>query len=63
VTGGVPPVEEAVHETAVPTVPVLGHVMVTVNAGAVMTTDADCVLVAEFASVAVTEIVNVPAAL
>jgi hypothetical protein len=34
VTGGVPPVEDAVHETAVPTVPVDGQLIVTVNAAA-----------------------------
>ena len=60
VTGGVPPVEEAVHDTAVPTVPVDGQVIVTTSAGAEMTTDADFVLVTEFVSVAVTEIVKVP---
>jgi hypothetical protein len=34
VTGGVPPVEDALHEMAVPRVPVDGQVMVTVKATA-----------------------------
>ena len=32
VTGGVPPVDAAVHATAIPTVPVVGHVIDTANA-------------------------------
>jgi hypothetical protein len=50
-----------VHETAVPTVPVVGQLIVTArgDAGPIVTV-ADWVLVAEFASVAVTEMVLLP---
>jgi hypothetical protein len=34
VIGGVPPVAEAVHATAVPTVPVAGQLMLAVSVGA-----------------------------
>lgn len=63
VTGGVPPVDDAVQETAVPTVPVEGQVIVTTSEGAVIVTVADLVEVAEFVSVAVTDMVKVPAVL
>ena len=60
VTGAVPPVDVAVQLTAVPTVPDVGHVIVTTSVGTEITTWADFVFVAELPSVAVTEIVNVP---
>jgi hypothetical protein len=60
VTGAVPPVAEALHETAVPTVPVLGQVIVTVRAPAAIVTVAVAVAVFEFASVTVTLIVLEP---
>ena len=43
VYGAVPPVAETVQSTAVPTVPVLGHVMVTTKVGGEMAIDADIV--------------------
>jgi hypothetical protein len=60
VTGGTPPVDEAVHETAVPTVPVAGQVIVIVSVGAVIVTVADLDAVAVLESVAATDMVNVP---
>jgi hypothetical protein len=54
VTGGVPPVDVAVHVTAVPTVPVAGQVSVTTRAAELMTMVADAVADTAFASVAVT---------
>ena len=60
VTGGVPPLEDAVQLTGVPTVPVAGQVIVTVRAGADIVTVADFEFVMELPSVAVTDIVNVP---
>jgi hypothetical protein len=54
VTGGVPPDELAVQVTAVPTVPVVGQLIVTTRFAALMTIVADAVAVAAFASVAVT---------
>jgi len=61
VYGEVPPVAEAVHETAVPTVPDVGQLIVTANgdAGPIVTV-AEAVAVAALASVAVTEIVLLP---
>jgi len=61
VYGEVPPVAEAVHETAVPTVPDVGQLIVTANgdAGPIVTV-AEAVVVAALASVAVTDIVLLP---
>jgi len=61
VYGEVPPVAEAVHETAVPTVPDVGQLIVTANgdAGPIVTV-AEAVAVAALASVAVTDIVLLP---
>jgi len=49
-----------VQETALPTVPVAGHVIVGVTASGLIVTVADADAVFAFASVAVTEIVTVP---
>lgn len=61
VYGAVPPVADAVHATAVPTVPVAGHEMVAERASGltVVVTVLD-VAVFEFESVTVTTIVSVP---
>ena len=56
----VPPVAEAVHETAVPTVPDAGQLMVAASVSGLIVTDADFDEVAELASVTVTAIVSVP---
>lgn len=48
------------HATAVPTVPVVGHETVAASANGEIATLADAATVFAFASVAVTEIVNVP---
>ena len=58
--GAVPPVAEAVHETAALTVPDAGHVIVATRANGLIVTVADPVPVAAFASVAVTEMVLLP---
>ena len=50
----------AVHDTALLTVPVVGHVMLAWSVTALIATVAEAVLVAAFASVAVTEIVLDP---
>ena len=60
VYGEVPPVAEAVHETAVPTVPVVGQLMVTVRTSGLIVTVAEAVAVAALASVTVTEMVLEP---
>jgi len=60
VYGAVPPVAEAVQATAVPTVPVAGHVAEAVSASGEMTTVAVADAVFALESVAVTEIVKVP---
>ena len=60
VTGAVPPVEVAVQLTAVPTVPVAGHVIVTTSVGTEITTVAEFDAVTALPSVAVTEMVKVP---
>ena len=60
VYGVVPPVADAVHDTAVLTVPLAGQLIVTVSANGLIVTVADTVEVAAFASVAVTEIVFEP---
>ena len=59
--GEVPPERVAVHETAVPTVPDAGQLIVTANgdAGPIVTV-AEAVAVAALASVAVTDIVLLP---
>ncbi len=59
--GEVPPEPVAVHETAVPTVPDVGQLIVTANgdAGPIVTV-AEAVAVAALASVAVTDIVLLP---
>ena len=61
VYGEVPPEPVAVHETAVPTVPDVGQLIVTANgdAGPIVTV-AEAVAVAALASVAVTDIVLLP---
>jgi len=61
VYGEVPPEPVAVHETAVPTVPDVGQLIVTANgdAGPIVTV-AEAVVVAALASVAVTDIVLLP---
>ena len=60
VYGEVPPVAEAVHETAVPTVPVVGQLMVTVRTSGLIVTVAEAVAVAALASVTVTEMILEP---
>jgi hypothetical protein len=45
VTGAIPPVEEALHETTVPTVPVLGQLIVTISVGTVIVTVVEAVFV------------------
>ena len=60
VYGAVPPDAEAVHETALFTVPVAGHEIVAESATALIETVAEAVFVAAFPSVAVTEIVLLP---
>jgi hypothetical protein len=61
VYGEVPPLADAVHETAVPTTPDAGQLIVTArgDAGFIVTV-ADFESVAALASVAVTEIVLLP---
>ena len=56
VTGGVPPVDAAVHTTAMPTVPVAWQLIVTARllAAELMMMVADAVAVFAFASVTVT---------
>jgi len=49
-----------VHETAVPTVPVVGQLMVTVRTSGLIVTVAEAVAVAALASVTVTEMVLEP---
>jgi len=58
--GVVPPVALAVQLTAVPTVPLVGQLIVAVNASGLIVTVAEAVAVAALASVAVTEIVLLP---
>jgi hypothetical protein len=58
--GDVPPDAAAVHVTAVPTVPVVGQLMVGASARGAMVTVADAVAVAALASVIVTDTVLVP---
>jgi len=62
VTGGVPPVDVAVHRTAIPTVPVVGQLIVTVRpvTTGLMKMVADAVAVLAFASVTATLTVCVP---
>ena len=60
VYGVVPPVADAVHETAVLTVALAGQVMVATSASGLMAIVADAVAVFAFASVAVTLTVKVP---
>ena len=60
VYGDVPPVADAVHETAVLTVPLVGQLRATTNCSGLIETVAELVAVAAFASVAVTEIVLLP---
>jgi hypothetical protein len=62
VTGRVPPVADAVQLTAVPTVPVVGQVIVTVMAVELTVMVAEFVAVFALASVTVTETVSVPEA-
>lgn len=57
VYGDVPPVADAVQDTAVPTVPVAGQLMVVVKVRAAIVTAADAVALTLFASVPVTDIV------
>jgi len=56
----VPPVAVALHDTAVPTVPVVGQLMVADTASGAMVMVVEAVAVFALASVAVTEIVKVP---
>jgi hypothetical protein len=60
VTAPVPPLVVAVQATAVPTVPVVGQVTVTVKAFGLMVTVAEAVAVTAFASVTVTLTVWAP---
>ena len=60
VKGAVPPVADAVHVTALLTVPEAGQLTVTPGPVGLIDTVADAVFVAAFASVAVTEIVLLP---
>jgi hypothetical protein len=62
VTVPVPPDDVAVQLTGLPTVPVVGQVIVTVSATALIVMVADAVAVFAFASVIVTLTVNVPPA-
>jgi hypothetical protein len=54
VTGAVPPLEVAVQGTGLPTVPVVGQLIVTVRAPGLIVTVADAVAVCVLASVTVT---------
>ena len=60
VYGAVPPVADAVHVTALLTVPEVGHVIEATTASGLIATVAETVDVAALASVAVTEIVLLP---
>jgi precorrin-4 methylase len=60
VYGVVPPVADAVHVTAVLTVPEAGQVIVATRASGLIVIVADTVEVAALASVAVTEMVLLP---
>jgi hypothetical protein len=60
VYGVVPPAPVAVNATAVPTVPVAGPAIVTVNGSAAIVTVADAVAVTRFPSVIVTDTVLDP---
>ena len=58
--GEEPPEAVAVQETAVPTTPEAGQLIVATRASGLIVTVADAVAVAAFASVAVTDIVLLP---
>ena len=60
VYGDVPPVALAVQDTATPTVPLAGQLIVAVRAKGLIVTVAEALAVAAFASVAVTDIVLLP---
>ncbi len=60
VYGVVPPEPVAVHDTAVPTVPVAGQLIVTARASGLIVTVADAVAVLAFVSVTVTLMVLDP---
>ena len=60
VYGDVPPVALAVQDTATPTVPLAGQLIVTATGNGLIVTVADALAVAAFASVTVTEIVLLP---
>ena len=60
VYGAVPPVADAVHVTALLTVPEAGHVIEATTASGLIATVADIVDVAALASVAVTLMVLLP---
>ena len=60
VYGLVPPVADAVHATAVPTVPVAGQLMLAASVSGLIVTVAEPEAVFELVSVTTTEIVSVP---